>query len=313
MRYGVFGQISNQLDIPTLAFWVFALFFVGLVFWLQRESKREGYPLKASPFTTELLDGFPPPPAGELTYILNEGGTTDAPHFYEQPPTHSRPMHQFDGTPFRPLGNPLLAAIGPGSWVMKKDVPALTERGDRLLEPLRAMHEWSIERQDADPRGMAVFDWRWNEVGRVVDVWIDRGIKIIRMLEVELRDDLRAGYVPGSAPRNATDGVLGGAPEGVPGDVPGSVAGHVQGSMPGNVQGSMPGNVLVPIYHTEIREKSRRVRVTSLWAHQFADVPMPATLGEITGQEEERLNAYYSAGFFYRADPLTAPPLGSAP
>ncbi len=257
MRYGVFGQISNQLDIPTLAFWVFALFFVGLVGWLQRESKREGYPLRASPFNTELIEGFPPQPVGTLTYRLNEGGTTEAPHFYKQAPTRARPLHRFDGTPFYPLGNPLLAGIGPGSWVMRKEGVALTERGEKLLEPLRVMEGWSILRQDADPRGMAVFDWRWNAVGHVADLWIDRGIKIIRMLEVELH---------------------GGA-----------------------------GRVLVPLLHTEIREKQRKVRVTSLWAHQFADVPMPASPDEITAPEEERLNAYYSAGFFYRADPMTFP------
>ncbi len=265
MRYGVFGQISNQLDIPTLAFWVFALFFLGLVAWLQRESKREGYPLRASPFTTELIEGFPPQPVGTRTYILNEGGTTEAPHHYAQAPVSARPLYQFDGTPFYPLGNPLLAGIGPGSWVMKKDEIALTERGDKLLEPLRVMEGWSIQREDADPRGMAVFDWRWNHVGQVADVWIDRGIKIIRMLEVEVHDSIRVG------------------------------------------------RVLVPVLHTEIREKSRRVRVTSLWAHQFADVPMPASADEITGPEEERLNAYYSAGFFYRADPMTFPQTGSAP
>ncbi len=265
MRYGVFGQISNQLDIPTLAFWVFVLFFVGLVFWLQRESKREGYPLRASPFTTELMDGFPPPAAQTRTYILNEGGTTEAPHHYEQAPTQARPMHQFDGTAFYPLGNPLLAGIGPGSWVMRRDSVALTERGEKLMEPLRDMGGWSVEREDADPRGMAVFDWRWNAIGSVTDVWIDRGSKVIRLLEVELQ----------------------------------AVAGA--------------GRVLVPLLHTEIREKSRRVRVTSLWAHQFADVPKPATAGEITAREEERLNAYYAAGFFYRSNPLTYPPYGSAP
>lgn len=261
MEYGVFGQISNQLDIPTLAFWIFVLFFVTLVFWLQRQSKREGYPLRASPFTTELMDGFPPPPEEPLSYLLNEGGTTQAPHYYEQAPMSSRPMHWFDGTPFYPVGNPLLAAIGPGSWVMKKDAPALTERGDLLLQPLSLLHEWSIEKVDADPRGMVVFDWRWTEVGRVVDVWIDRGIKIVRMLEVELSAELNAR------------------------------------------------RVLVPIYHAAIAEKARKVRVTALWAHQFADVPMPANPGVMTGPEEERLNAYYSAGLFYRADPAVFPPL----
>jgi photosynthetic reaction center H subunit len=265
MRYGVFGQISNQLDIPTLAFWVFVLFFVGLVCWIQRESKREGYPLRASPFTDELMDGFPPPPEEPRSYILNEGGTTQAPHYFEQPPTQARPMHRFDGTPFYPLGNPLLAGIGPGSWVMKRDEPAVNERGELVLQPLRLLPAWSIQKLDADPRGMAVFDWRWNEIGVVTDVWIDRDTKIILLLDVELRNGLNAG------------------------------------------------RALVPIYHTDIREKSRRVRVPSLWAHQFADVPMPARPDMITGREEERLNAYYSAGFFYRRDALTFPPSGSLP
>ena len=114
-------------------------------------------------------------------------------------------------------------------------------------------------RQDADPRGMAVFDWRLNRVGRVSELWIDRGIKVIQLLEVEL------------------DAASGGT------------------------------RVLVPIHHTVIREASRRVRVTALWAHQFAEIPMPARLDVITGQEEERLNAYFAAGRFFRGSPLVAP------
>ena len=254
-----YGVIGSQLDIPTIVFWLFVMFFVGLVFWLQRESKREGYPLKASPFTPERMDGFPAPPLLPLTYILNEGGTTQAPHYYPPVQIKAAPVHGFDGTPLTPLGNPLLAGIGPGSWVRKRDEPALTERGDLLLQPLRLLPEWSVLRQDADPRGMAVFDCRWNPVGRVGELWIDRGIKIIRFLDVQL------------------DAALGGK------------------------------HVLVPIFHTEIKEASRRVRVTALWAYQFTDIPMPAGPDAITGQEEERLNAYFAAGQFFRGSPSVAP------
>ena len=105
---------------------------------------------------------------------------------------------------------------------------------------------------------MAVFDWRWKPVGHVSELWIDRGIKIIRHLEVEL--DMALGAK----------------------------------------------RVLVPIYHTDIRERSRRVRVNALWAHQFTDIPMPARTDAITGQEEERLNAYFTAGHFFRRSPLMA-------
>ncbi len=253
-----YGVIGSQLDIPTIAFWVFLLFFIALVFWLQRESKREGYPLKASPFRQERMDGFPPPPARPVTYILNEGGTTQAPHDYPQADINAAPVHRFDGTPLAPLDDPLLAGIGPGSWVRRRDEPMLTERGDPLLQPLRLLPEWSVLRLDADPRGMAVSDWRWNPVGRVSELWIDRGIKIIRFLEVEL------------------DAALG------------------------------AGRVLVPIYHADIKERSRRVRVTALWAHQFPNIPMPSRPDVISGQEEERLNAYFAAGQFFRGEPLMA-------
>jgi photosynthetic reaction center H subunit len=37
---------------------------------------------------------------------------------------------------------------------------------------------------------MAVFDVRWRQIGIVADVWIDRGIRIIKHLEVELRESL---------------------------------------------------------------------------------------------------------------------------
>ena len=128
--------------------------------------------------------------------------------------------------------------------------------------------------KESDLRGMAVFDWRWQPVGTVRDVWVDLGIKIIRILEVELHAGLAVGPV------------------------------------------------LVPIYHTIIYENSREVRVTALRFDQFADVPRPASPDQITGREDERLNAYFAAGNFYRrrppsesgpVPPMPAPPMPAPP
>ena len=69
----------------------------------------------------------------------------------------------------------------------------LTEGGLLLLQPLRLLPDWGVAKEDADPRGMAVFDWRWEEVGVVRDVWVDRGIKVLRILEVELKPGLADG------------------------------------------------------------------------------------------------------------------------
>ncbi len=259
MNFGAFGNITQVIDLPDTAFWIFFLFFVLLCLYNRRWDKREGYPLKASPFTSETLDGFPPMPADVETYKLNEGGTTDAPHFYEPGTTHGEPLYAFDGTPFSPLGNPLLSGLGPGAWVRKKDEPALTEGGTLLLQPMRNLPEWSIAKRDADPRGMAVFDWRWNRVGTVRDIWIDHGIKIVRIFEVALLPEFGGGIV------------------------------------------------LVPIYFCVIKERRREIRVVALRSTQFAEIPRPAQDDRITGQEDERLNAYFAAGKFYRDSPLTAP------
>ena len=259
MNLGTFGNITQHIDLPQVAFWLFFLFFLGLVYHNRRWDKREGYPMKASPFSSETSLGFPEPPLDKEIYQLNEGGTTSAPHFYEQAPVQAQPLYQFAGTPLSPLGNPLLAGIGPGSYVLKRDAPMLTEGGELLLQPLRLLHEWSVPVGEADCRGMTVFDWRWKKVGTVRDVWVDRGIKIIRMLEI------------------AVDASFDPHPE--------------------------AGPLLVPIYHTIVREDAREVRVTALRFDQFADVPRPASFDQITGREDERLNAYYAAGNFYRRRP----------
>jgi photosynthetic reaction center H subunit len=187
MNFGLlFGSINQHIDLPQVAFWLFFLFFVGLCYWNRVQDKYQGYPMKDSPYSPEKSIGFPAPPSPH-TYILNEGGTTQAPHHYEQPPEHAEPLYPFGGTPLSPVGNPLLANIGPGAWVMRSNAPMLTEEGELLIQPMRKLEEeWSIAKDDADVRGMRVFDWRWHPVGTVVDFWIDKGSKILRFLEVEV-------------------------------------------------------------------------------------------------------------------------------
>lgn len=255
----MFRNVTQYIDLPQAAFWVFFLLFVGMCLYLRRNDKREGYPMYASPFTPQRLLGFPLPPPPH-TYLLNEGGTTDTPHLYEQAGPRGTPFRKFDGTPYTPSGNPLTACLGPGAWVMRRDEPMQTEKHEPVLKPLRELEDWWIDEDETDPRGMTVFDWRWHPVGRVHDIWVDRAIRIMRLLEVELHDGSR---------------------------------------------------VLVPIYHTNINERTREIHVTSLHAHQFHGIPMPARDNLITAREDERLNAYFAAGRFYRASDLTDPQLGA--
>lgn len=250
----MFRNVTQHIDLPQLAFWMFFLAFVGICYWLRKNDKREGYPLKASPFTSERMDGVPLP--GEpVTYRLNEGGVTSTPHAYPDPAASVVPVARFAGTPFRATGDLLRTSLGPGAWVMRKDEPMLTEDGELLLQPLRLCPGWAIGKGEANPCGMPVFDVRWRPVGIVGDVWIDRGIRIIRYLEVELRDSLGGG------------------------------------------------RVLVPIFHVTIAEQAREIQVTALSHHEFGNIPMPAAADRMTAREEERINAYFAAGRFYRDMP----------
>jgi photosynthetic reaction center H subunit len=58
---------ANSIDVAQLAIWLFWAFFAGLVFYLRREDKREGY---ARDFENPggVAHGFPAPP-GPKTFI----------------------------------------------------------------------------------------------------------------------------------------------------------------------------------------------------------------------------------------------------
>lgn len=55
-----FGAFTRYIDIPQVVLYVFWIFFVGLILYLRREDKREGYPLQRDPF-----NGLPQQPTGD--------------------------------------------------------------------------------------------------------------------------------------------------------------------------------------------------------------------------------------------------------
>ena len=54
------GNIVGSIDVAEIALTLFFLFFVGLIFWLRREDRREGYPLE------EEMTGMVEAPGGPL-------------------------------------------------------------------------------------------------------------------------------------------------------------------------------------------------------------------------------------------------------
>ncbi len=60
-----------------------------------------------------------------------------------------------------------------------------------------------------------------------------------------------------------------------------------------------PKRVLLPMPFCLVNHKRGRVTVQAILGRQFADVPVTASLDQVTKREEDRIAAYYGAGTLY--------------
>lgn len=331
-----FSAITDYVDVAQVTLYVFWGFFAGLIFYIRREDKREGYPLTTSELpeqTGRLLDGFPPMPPPK-TFVRHDGVVTYSPSTEgpSPPPLTCRPVALWPGAPIEPLGNPLLAGVGPGAWVDRIDEPDTTYRGDLKIIPLRASQVMAVDPEGLDPRGMRVVGADRVVAGRVVDLWVDVVEKSLRYLEVEIAPELleaaaadhrvAAGRVAaghGVTGREVADGEVAGgvAPAPVPssgverggalsgGMVPGEARGELLGS-PGAVGVSAAGpgeirtrRVMLPERFVRYSRSRGEVTVRAILGGQFRDVPRLRDPERITFREEDKITAYYGAGTLY--------------
>jgi photosynthetic reaction center H subunit len=180
------GAIVGSIDVAQVVLYVFWVFFIGLIIYLRREDKREGYPLVSDRRGGVAVVGFPRPPAPKI-FRLAHGGTAMAPNGKADPPvTNARPTMPWPGAPLEPTGNPMLDGVGPAAYAQRVDEPDLTVEGHDKIVPMRIATDFAIATQDPDLRGMTVVAADRKSAGLVRDVWIDRSEVIIRYLEVEL-------------------------------------------------------------------------------------------------------------------------------
>jgi len=181
------GAITAQLDLAQLTLYAFWIFLAGLIFYLRREDKREGYPLESDRSGGRIIvQGFPaiPPPK---TFILPHGGVQTAPRMERSAPVNAVPIGKWLGAPLEPLGDPMLSGVGPGAYADRADVPdMMLEGGLPKIVPLRIATDFFLDAEDPDPRGMTVYGADHVIAGTVLDVWVDRSEVLIRYLEVEL-------------------------------------------------------------------------------------------------------------------------------
>jgi photosynthetic reaction center H subunit len=174
-------------DIAFIALVLFVLFFFGLVLYLRREDRREGYPLEDDQTGKIVNPGgwffFPDP----KTFTLPNGAAISVPNPARETRSLSAKRSSVTpGSPLIPVGDPMLAGIGPGSYAQRRTTPELDSHGHAKIVPLRVTSGFSVARNDGDPRGMSVVGCDGRVAGTVSDVWIDRPESMIRYYEVTL-------------------------------------------------------------------------------------------------------------------------------
>jgi photosynthetic reaction center H subunit len=184
------GAITAYIDVAQLTLYVFWIFFAGLCYYLHQEDKREGYPLESDRSIRSggrvRVEGWPPIPKPK-TFRMADGTSYQSPSFRPSPHTQgASPALTHLGAPLEPNGDPMLAAVGPGSYAHRADVADITAEGVLRVVPLRVATDFGIDAGDPDPRGMPVIGADGDVGGTVRDLWIDRSEMLFRYLEVDV-------------------------------------------------------------------------------------------------------------------------------
>jgi len=180
------APIIGNLDLASIALWLFTFFFVGLVIYIQRENMREGFPLTDDDGKPQPSLGLPMPEP--KTFKLPHGrgevtvpdGKPDARGEVALARTSAT-----DGFPLAPTGNPLVDGVGPASWCARRDVPELDGHGHPKIIPMAASEHFAVS-AGRDPRGLKVEAGDGEIVGKISDMWIDEPEQLVRYLEIEL-------------------------------------------------------------------------------------------------------------------------------
>lgn len=261
------GAITSYLDVAQIVLYAFWIFFVGLILYLRREDKREGYPLESDLPDRDgviRLKTFSLPPLPEpKTFLLAHGDARIAPSgLRDERSLNARPVAPWPGAALQPIGDPMQDGLGAAAYAERVDVPDLTIDGLPRVVPLRVATDYSIEARDPDPRGMQVFGANGALAGTVSDVWVDRSETLIRYLEVTLADD-------------ASRRVL----------LPMTLAKLRPARSDRGTLAERTG-----------KDRRREIQVRAVLATQFAAAPRLRDPDQVTLREEDRIMAFFGGG-----------------
>lgn len=185
------NEFFGDFDLASASIWMFWIFFAGLVFYLQTENMREGYPLVDD-------DGNPAPNQGpfplpkDKTFHLRDGrGTLTVPEEAYRNDREHLAMERTSvaaGSPYVPTGDPMVDGIGPAAWANRRDLAELDGHGHAKIRPLSQLEDFVIS-AGIDPRGLVVQTGDGEVVGRIIDLWVDVPEQLVRYLVVDLNPE----------------------------------------------------------------------------------------------------------------------------
>lgn len=187
----------GNFDLASLSIWLFWGFFALLVYYLQTENMREGYPLvdeNGNPAANQGLFPLPkdktfilPHGQGELTVPSGARGDRDDLALARTAVS--------EGFPHAPTGDALVDGVGPASWAPRKDEPELDGHGHPKIRPMAGSNKFSVS-AGYNPMGMPVVGSDDMVGGTVTDMWIDEPEQMIRYIEFDLKDGGGKRLVP---------------------------------------------------------------------------------------------------------------------
>ncbi|MEM1025289.1 MAG: photosynthetic reaction center subunit H [Myxococcota bacterium] len=190
------AAFTGYVDVAQVVLYIFWIFFFGLIWYIRRTDRREGYPVEYEAREAYGATNFFWM-AKPKEYILPHGHGS---HFAPNEKRDDRPVAAErlggPGAPFEPTGDPMVDAVGPAAYAQRDERPELTREGDLLIVPMRVAEDYEIFKPSKDVRGMDVLANDRTRVGTVKDIWVDRADQMVRYLEVELEGGEGARLLP---------------------------------------------------------------------------------------------------------------------
>ncbi len=186
----------GNFDLASLSIWSFWVFFALLIYYLQTENMREGFPLEDEAGNPSANQGPFPVPSPKTFKLPHGRGEVSVPNLLTDPrnadlPLELGPLNKGGGMPFEIIGDPMKAGVGPGAWCMREDEPELDGKGHPKIQPMAKLTAYKHV-AGRDPRGWDVVAGDGETVGTISDMWVDEPEQMVRYLEVAL-DEAHGG------------------------------------------------------------------------------------------------------------------------